>query len=110
MKQKHRRLAERLAVTGWEPGGDGELDRYLVAARLGDGSLKPLGSVKFGLSPAERSRLRAAIAARERATRRRRTAVRWVTPDVFVDVDYHGDGRAGLRDAVLRAVHYPPAD
>ena len=29
---------------------------------------------------------------------------------VFVDDDYHGDARAGLRDALLCAVHHPSGD
>jgi bifunctional non-homologous end joining protein LigD len=99
VKVKHRRRGT-FAVTGWAPARGGQPERYMLARRDGE-TLRPAGSVSFGLSAADRDRLRAALA---EADGHVRGGVRWVAPVVDVDVDYHGRGDQALRDPIMRAL------
>ena len=102
IKVKHRRLS-RLEVTAWQPGGDGQPEELLLAARQRDGRRRHVGRVQFGLDRDRRRVLARALAAYELPRRGRRGAVRDVAPGIEVDVAHHGD-RGVLRDPVIRDV------
>ncbi len=103
LKRKNRRT-ETLAVCGYQPARAGvdELDTYYLARALPDGKLQRVGGLQFGLSPAERARLRAAVAKRALPERRRRIVD--VADGVQVEVSFHGGANGPLRDPVIAAV------
>jgi len=100
VKQKHRRR-ETLVVTGWRPGTERTREELLVARRLAGGELEPAGSVALGLNGERRTALlEQLVDAGPRS--RRRGPVRWVRPEVTVEVECHGPAHGPVRDAVLR--------
>ena len=91
-------------VTGWLPGAEREPDAFLLGRPNDEGRLQPAGRVSYGLGPAERDALRTALVDRELPRRRRRSGIRWVSPTVTVEVDFHGPPAGLVRDPVLRGV------
>jgi bifunctional non-homologous end joining protein LigD len=102
LKYKHRHR-ERLTVTAWRPGHRREPDELLISRHDADGQLHYAGGVRFGLTAAERVRLRAVLERLEEPCSRR-SGVRPVRPVIQADVDYHGRPGGPLRDPVLRNV------
>ena len=100
LKYKHRHR-ERLTVTAWRPGHLREPDELLISRHDADGQLQYAGGVRFGLTAAERVRLRAVLERLEEPCSRR-SGVRPVRPVIQADVDYHGRPGGPLRDPVLR--------
>ena len=101
IKWKNLMVEERLVVTGYVPGGPGQLDEVLVCREVG-GRLRPAGRAAFGLDAAGRRELRAALELLERPGGR--GAIRNVEPLLCLDVAHHGGPDGQLRDPVIRAL------
>jgi hypothetical protein len=87
-------------VTPWLPGGPPP-DVRLVSPYDRERQLRYAGGVRFGLTAADRARLRGVLE-RVQESRSGRSRVRPVRPVIQVDVDDHGRPGGPLRDPVLR--------